>query len=147
MLREMIVGLVLVAGTVGSLSSTDNASAACVSAKADTITVNGKSYEIVRVIRTCPDIKSNHRNYNFSMDVKKGEKILAVEKIKGDPSKEFRLKRDKRGKFGAKDKNVRKPLKHGDVWEAHEDYTGYGDRLYIKHENGFTAEWVFYVVK
>jgi hypothetical protein len=111
------------------------------------ITINGTTYKKVRSASGIVKIDSNSRNHNFDLTVHAGEKVLFVITSSGlseaqKSSIDFRLKRDKKN---AKDKDVRKPLRHGDVWVG-ENYVSNGTRFYVKHESGLNVTGRFYVV-
>lgn len=119
-------------------------------AKLFDVSVDGKTYQVERVGADLSDLKSHNRNYNFRIPEKGKVRLLFVvgdsDLTESQKAKMvFRLKRDKQGKFGAADKDVVNPLKHGQVWEAN-NYDGAGERFYVKHENGRTVHGYIYVI-
>ena len=114
--------------------------------------VKGSAWKVLRGVSDELTLKSHTRNPNFELDVRRGETLLFVVEAPDLSEREraalnFRLKRDKRGHFGfgARDANVRLPLRHGDTWTA-DDYYSFGSRLYILQESGRSAVGRFYVV-
>jgi hypothetical protein len=114
---------------------------------ANHITVHGVEYKIVRKLSADVTIKSNDRNTNFPLRAMQGEQVLFfVNGAGSDAEKQqlaFRLKRDRRRDS---DPDVRKPMRHGDVWVAQDNYSGHGTRFYVKHENNRTVSGSFFVV-
>jgi len=116
------------------------------------MTVRGSAWKVLRSVSDKLSLKSHTRNPNFELVVRRGETVLFVVEAPELSEREraalnFRLKRDKRGHFGfgARDADIRLPLRHGDVWTA-DDYYSFGSRLYVLQESGRSAVGRFYVV-